>query len=628
MAPARLGRTCQCVRPASPRHTEKVVNKMLLPPPKHVVYLPGTLIVRDPLVIRSEGATRTADLSSVERIADQVAGVVQAARTTRSAGDADIELRTRDLESRSEAYTLRIDTRGVTLDGDGPRGLFYALQTFRQIIMTEGRQWRCRTIRDAPDTSLRGLSLDVSRGRCPTRETLFNLVNRLAAWKMNHLQLYVEHTFDFEFDPDIGAGSSPLTADDMRALDAYCRERFVELVPSLATFGHMGKVLSLPQYRDLAEIPADGPWESQSWPQRLRGLTIDARSPAARRLLTTMLDEYLPLFSSGLANINADETHDLGRGRNRTYAEHVGKGSLYVEHLRFLHEQCRRHGKRMMFWGDVIRNHPDRLHELPEDAVLLDWGYEADADFPAARSLNASNRHVCVCPGTSGWNRVVNAYEVAEANIANAAATACRNDAAGMLVTDWGDHGHFNMLVCSLPAVAYAAAHAWNAGAAGHAGLDRSIETDLFGGTGYGVLSTLRDISKPGNVCPTWCALYRPWQAFNPSEVMPVAAAHDLRDAAGAAAEVLGSTDAPDVEIAEWRLACEATRLLSEKITLAHALKTGGQGVHSRLQQFSEEIEAFVRRYEATWYRRDRPERLRDIIAVLNKLARETRSLM
>jgi hypothetical protein len=602
---------------------------MFLPPPKHVIDQPGILVVRDPLVLRLDSAARAAAFRFVERFTDQVPGVVQPTSTTRPAGSVGMELRTRDLESRSEAYTLRIETRGVTLDSEGPAGLFYGLQTMRQIIATEGRQWRCRTIRDAPDTPLRGLSLDVSRGRVPTRASLFDLVDRMAAWKMNHLQLYVEHTFDFEFDPAIAAGCSPLTADDIRALDAYCRERFVELVPSLATFGHMGRILSLPQYRDLAEIPAAAPWESQSWLQRLRGLTIDARSPEARRLLTTMLDEYLPLFSSGLANINADETHDLGCGRNRNYAERVGKGRLYTEHLRFLHEQCRRHGKRMMFWGDVIRNRPDRLGELPEDAILLDWGYDADADFPAVRSLDGSNREVCVCPGTSGWNRLLNAYEVAETNIANAARAARRHGAGGMLVTDWGDHGHFNMLSCSLPALAWAAAQAWNADAARRRDLDRSIEIHVFrGGADDGVLQALRDVSRPGNSCHTWCALYRPWRRFDPSDVMSVEAARESLESAGRAAEALASIAVPDVGAAEWRLACEATRLLSERITLAHGLKAGDHGLRTRLRRFAEEIEAFLDRYGATWRRRNRPKRLCDISAVLRALASETRALM
>ena len=36
-----------------------------------------------------------------------------------------------------------------------------------------------------------------------------------------------------------------LTPDEVRDLDGYCRDRFIDLVPALATFGHMGRILSM-----------------------------------------------------------------------------------------------------------------------------------------------------------------------------------------------------------------------------------------------------------------------------------------------------------------------------------------------------------------------------------------------
>ena len=36
--------------------------------------------------------------------------------------------------------------------------------------------------------------LDISRDKVPTMATLFHLIDRLAGWKINQLQLYIEHT--------------------------------------------------------------------------------------------------------------------------------------------------------------------------------------------------------------------------------------------------------------------------------------------------------------------------------------------------------------------------------------------------------------------------------------------------
>ena len=196
-----------------------------------------------------------------------------------------------DHDSTSEAFGLFIGPEAVSVEAKGPAGFFHALNSLAEIAARCCDRWPCQRVNDAPDLSVRGLSLDVSRGRVPTLEALFELVDRLAVWRINHLQLYVEHTFDFSFDPAIADGCSPLTTRDIASLDAYCRERFIELVPSLSTFGHMGRILSLPQYRHLAEIEATTPWEAQSWLERTRGLTLDARNPESRRLLERMLDE-------------------------------------------------------------------------------------------------------------------------------------------------------------------------------------------------------------------------------------------------------------------------------------------------------------------------------------------------
>ena len=55
-----------------------------------------------------------------------------------------------------------------------------------------------------------------------------------------------------------------MTGEEILALDAYCRERFIELVPNQNSFGHMERWLPLARYADLAETHDwfDTPWGS------------------------------------------------------------------------------------------------------------------------------------------------------------------------------------------------------------------------------------------------------------------------------------------------------------------------------------------------------------------------------
>ena len=52
-------------------------------------------------------------------------------------------------------------------------------------------------ITDWPDYPQRGVMLDISRDKVPSMETLYQLIDLLASWKINQLQLYTEHTFAY-----------------------------------------------------------------------------------------------------------------------------------------------------------------------------------------------------------------------------------------------------------------------------------------------------------------------------------------------------------------------------------------------------------------------------------------------
>ena len=67
----------------------------------------------------------------------------------------------------------------------------------RQLLRQFGRRLPCLKIRDWPDFARRGVMLDISRGRVPKLETLLELVEHLADFKINEFQLYTEHTFAY-----------------------------------------------------------------------------------------------------------------------------------------------------------------------------------------------------------------------------------------------------------------------------------------------------------------------------------------------------------------------------------------------------------------------------------------------
>ncbi|MGD9873355.1 MAG: glycoside hydrolase family 20 zincin-like fold domain-containing protein [Kiritimatiellia bacterium] len=486
-----------------------------------------------------------------------------------------------------EGYQLTVDDHRITLAGDGWAGLFYGLQTLRQLLAASGDRIPHMQINDEPSLPNRGFYLDISRGRVPALETIKRLIDRLAFLKYNQLQLYVEHVFDFQFDPDISRGCDPLTAEEITTLDEYCRERFIELVPSMTCFGHMGRILSLPKYRHLAEIefPAAS-WEEADWLTRLRGATLNPRMPESRKLIGRMLDEFLPLFSSGRFNMCGDETHDLGKGVNAA----LSAGELYAEHLVFVRKLASQHNKQLMCWGDVLLKYPDAIRQIPEDVTILDWGYEPEMDFLKARRFRDAGLSVYACPSTRSYKVLFNETEKARANIRGYAKAAQELSAEGMLVTDWGDMGHINMPACSLHGMALGGALAWNHQGSSGKEFDRAFDAQIFGDAECGAAAIYEMAgSRPQNS----------WPAFlqgktNPEDSEKLKSLSDRIAALKPGGMVLPH------DLDEIHLACRALELCAHR---------------SR-----EQLGAFADDYGRIWLESNKPSGLSELLARLRDL--------
>ncbi|HKJ23855.1 MAG TPA: glycoside hydrolase family 20 zincin-like fold domain-containing protein [Myxococcota bacterium] len=465
----------------------------LLPRPRAVRAGAGAFALRDGLPIVLEPGALPSD--------DRAAGVLRRAAAERCGvdlaveghADADdlgprIELRRRSGAGLPEqGYRLSISPVRIEAVAGGAPGLRYAVETLRQLLLPDGRVPACE-VEDAPDFRHRGVMLDVSRGKVPTPDAVREVIDACARLKLNVLMLYTEHTFRFRRHPQIGEGASPLDATAMRELDAYAAERFVELVPTLQSLGHMRHVLKIPDYRSLAET--DRLW------------TLAPVDPGTYKLLADLYAEYLPNFRSSLFNANCDEPYDLGRGRSAERSRQLGPGGLFLEHVRRVRDLARAHGKRTLVWGDVVHQHPDRIAEIDRDLLLLDWWYEAQGDFDRVKRFAENGIEFWVCPGTSTWNCLFPRIENAERNVSHWAAAGRRHGATGLVNTDWGDHGHYNLQSYSWMGYAWGAQQSWS-GDAEPDTFDRAFSRALFDDPSgkaarlYRELGAIHDVGQP-----------------------------------------------------------------------------------------------------------------------------------
>jgi hypothetical protein len=302
--------------------------------------------------------------------------------------------------------------------------------------------------------------LDVSRGRVPNLETLLDFAERLADFKINELQLYIEHTFAYRNYKSVWDGWGALTGKEMRVLDARCRELGIDLVPNQNSFGHLRYFLEHPRVKRLAEVSE--PYEAAGGEFVRRPSTLAPNHPGTMPFLRGLYGELLPNFSSKFFNVGCDETWDLGRGQSKKLCEAKGKGAVYLDFLNRVHREVSRRGKRMMFWGDIILKYPRLIGKLPGEVIALNWGYEATHPFEREAALfEKSGVPFYVCPGTSTWMTMVGKHDNALRNLRSAAKAGRRHGAIGYLITDWGDGGHPQPLAVSWLPFAAGAALAW-----------------------------------------------------------------------------------------------------------------------------------------------------------------------
>lgn len=423
----------------------------LLPIPKHLEYFNDTISFPEKLTFltSSSWAKTVKDFTKLHFGLDA------------EASDDGWLIALQDDTIPEQGYQIHLTAERLLIRFRNAQSLYYALVTLRNLYVAHPQGIPALTIRDFPDYPVRGVLLDISRDKTPTLATLYALVDYLALLKYNRLELYMEgFAFAYpSFRRHWEGKETPLTGDEIRRLDQYCRDRFIDLVPNQNSLGHMQAWLATDEFASLAECPKG---------YRLMGLidmksTLNVSNPLSLELVKKMSDDLLPNFTSSNFNVNMDEPFELGECRNKGQ----NKGQLYLEYTNRLYSYITAKNKKVFMWADVISHHPELMNQLPSDITLLEWGYDAQHPFAqACRKYQQAKRPYYVCPGTSSWTSLTGRTDNMLRNIDNAVQNGYLYGASGFLNTDWGDLGHWQYLPVSIPGLTYGAAQSWHVGSA------------------------------------------------------------------------------------------------------------------------------------------------------------------
>jgi hexosaminidase len=328
-----------------------------------------------------------------------------------AAGDVSLQLDPALERLGDEGYTLSIAPDRVSIRALSLAGVFYGVQTLRQLLLrqllpveVEGGgdgdaaagsacSLPCVQIEDYPRFSWRGYMLDEGR-HFHGKEVVKQLVDLLALQKMNvfHWHLTEDQGWRIEIekyprltkvgsrrrDTQVEGFASKKRAgaphagfysqEEIKEIVAYAAERFVTVVPEIDMPGH--SLAALAAYPELS--CTGGPFEvSETF-----GVHKDIYCVGKERtfeFVEGVLDEVLPLFPSPVIHIGGDEAPRSrwkacpdcqARMRSEGLAnEHELQGYFTNRIAAYLAAQ----GRRLMGWNEILSD------DLAEDAIGQYW---------------------------------------------------------------------------------------------------------------------------------------------------------------------------------------------------------------------------------------------------------------
>ncbi len=320
-----------------------------------------------------------------------------------------------------EAYQLNINPQQIVIKSGGNAGLFYGLQTLRQMLPDTLSPQKiyslaCLEIKDKPAFKWRGAHLDVGRHFYP-KSFVKKYIDLLAKHKMNifHWHLTEDQGWRIEikafpklteisskrketivkqnFDPYIGDGKEHkgfYTQNEVKEIVAYAKERFVTVVPEIELPGHSLAVLAA--YPQLS-CKGDSVEVGTRW-----GVYDDvycAGNDSVFNFLQTVLDEVVTLFSSKYIHIGGDECPKTRWKTCSKCQKRIKNHNLKDEHelqsyfVQRIEKYLLTKGRNIIGWDEILEG------GLAPNATVMSWRGESGG-IEAARQ----NHNVVMSPNS------------------------------------------------------------------------------------------------------------------------------------------------------------------------------------------------------------------------------------
>ena len=267
-----------------------------------------------------------------------------------------LELRP-DAQTGAEGYTLSSSAARVLITAAQPAGLFYGVQTVRQLMpATVEHEWLRRKtlsvpaveIADAPRFAWRGAMLDVARHFFGVDEVT-RLIDLMALHKMNRLHLHLadDQGWRIEIDSwpnltrhggstEVGGGAGGFyTKAQYRDIVRYAADRFITIVPEIDMPGHTNAALA-----SYAELNCDGVAQPLFTGIEVGFSTLCTESATTYRFIEDVVREIGAMTPGPYFHVGGDEVKKLTPAEYERFITRAG-------------QIVRAYGKTLIGWDEI-----------------------------------------------------------------------------------------------------------------------------------------------------------------------------------------------------------------------------------------------------------------------------------
>ncbi len=324
---------------------------------------------------------------------------------------------TPDTRLGTEGYRMVVTTKGIVIGANAPAGLFYAMQTFWQLmprevesaVKVEKVAWQVPAVvvTDYPRFAWRGMMFDVSR-HFFTKQEVKRFIDNMVKYKFNLLHLHLTDDQGWRLQikslpklTEVGAWraertgrwgefSKPTpdepktyggfyTQEDIKEIIRYAADRFVTILPEIDIPGH--SMAAVASYPDLSCTP--GTYQVNAgdrfmiWKGKdFYGTTDNTLCPANERVYTfldSVFTEVAKLFPFEYIHVGGDECYKGFWEKSEACQQLMRKEGLKnVEELqsyfiRRVEKIVQSKGKKLMGWDEILQG------GLAPDAAVMSW---------------------------------------------------------------------------------------------------------------------------------------------------------------------------------------------------------------------------------------------------------------